>query len=67
MNYVRTQIHELGASLSLLRNAYHPGPWANRLPDNNLDPTHDDDGPSLEECVGRKYYEQMGLKPQGQP
>jgi hypothetical protein len=63
MDYVRVQIHETGASLSAIRNIYHPGPWKPRLDDGGLDPNHDDDGPSLEDCVGRNYYQQMGLKP----
>jgi hypothetical protein len=63
MTYVRVQIHELGASLSAIRDIYHPAMWARRLPDENLDPDHRDDGPSLEECVGRYYYEQLGLTP----
>jgi len=63
MNYVRVQIHELGGSLTALRNTYHPAMWPDRLPDDNLDPAHKDDGPSLENCVGREYYKQMGLTP----
>jgi hypothetical protein len=61
--YVRVQIHETGSALTHLRNLYHPGPWAPRLPDGGLDPDHSDDGPSLEDCVGRHYYKQMGLTP----
>ena len=67
MTYVRVQIHETGAALSLLRNMYHPGPWPARLDDGGLDPTHDDDGPSLENCVGQEYYKQMGLTPHNYP
>ena len=67
MDYIRVQIHETGAALSLIRNAYHPGPWALRLPDGGLDPTHDDDGPSLEDCVGREYYKQLKLTPHKYP
>ncbi|HZN09313.1 MAG TPA: hypothetical protein VFB65_21135 [Pyrinomonadaceae bacterium] len=63
MDYVRVQVHETGAALSLIRNIYHPGPWASRLPDRELDPEHKDDGPALEDCVGRNYYSQMGLTP----
>jgi len=59
--YVRVQIHETGAALSYIRDLYHPGPWAIRLNDGGLDPDHTDDGPSLEDCVGREYYKQMGL------
>jgi hypothetical protein len=63
MDYIRVQIHELGASLSDIRNLYHPAMWRRRIDDNNLDPEHDDDGPSLEECVGSEYYKQLGLRP----
>jgi hypothetical protein len=63
MNFVRVQVHEAGAALSIIRNIYHSAPWALRLPDDNLDPDHEDDGPSLEDCVGKEYYKQMGLKP----
>jgi hypothetical protein len=63
MEFVRVQIHEAGAALSAIRNIYHPGPWARRLPDGGLDSDHQDDGPSLEDCVGRIYFQQMGLKP----
>ena len=62
MDYIRVQIHETAVSLTGIRNIYHSGPWARTMP-NDLDPTHDDDGPALEDCVGRKYYEQMGLTP----
>ena len=62
MDYIRVQIHETAVSLTGIRNIYHSGPWAPTMP-NDLDPTHDDDGPALEDCVGRKYYEQMGLTP----
>lgn len=65
--FVRVQIHETGAALTHIRNLYHPGPWAPRLPDGDLDPDHGDDGPSLEDCVGRDYYKQMGLKPHSYP
>jgi len=67
MTYVRVQIHETAASLSAIRNLYHPGPWAPRLNDGGLDPDHQDDGPSLEDCVGRQYYKQMGLTPRKYP
>lgn len=63
MDYIRVQIHETGAALSAVRNIYHPGPWAPRLDDRNLDPGHPDDGPALEDCVGREYFKQMGLTP----
>jgi hypothetical protein len=63
MEYIRVQIHEMGAALSAIRNLYHPGPWPPRLPDGHLDPQHEDDGPSLEDCVGRHYFQQMGLTP----
>ena len=62
--YLWNQLHELGASLSRIRNAYYvvppmvdPGP----LPDNGLNPGHPDDGPAMEDCVGRRYYNQTGL------
>ncbi|HEY0765342.1 MAG TPA: PKD domain-containing protein, partial [Pyrinomonadaceae bacterium] len=67
MNYVRVQIHELGASLSAIRDIYHPAMWKRRLEDEGLDPDHDDDGPSLENCVGREYYKQMHLTPSKSP
>ena len=63
MDWVRTQIHETGAALTILRNKYHPGPAATKLPDGGLDPDHEDDGPAMEDCVGRKVYERLGLKP----
>jgi len=63
MDYIRVQIHETGAALSAIRDIYHPAPWARRLKDGGLDPEHDDDGPSLEDCVGRIYFQQMGLTP----
>jgi hypothetical protein len=63
MDYIRVQIHETGASLSAIRDIYHPGPWKPRLDDGNLDPNHPDDGPALEDCVGRTYFQQLGLKP----
>jgi YD repeat-containing protein len=60
MVWGRVQVHELGAALTHIRNKYHPGPYAPRLPD-KLDPDHRDDGPSMEDCVGRKYYAAKGL------
>ena len=59
MRFVRTQIHETGAALTFIRNKYHPG-----LPPirNTLDPGHGDDGPALEDCIGRRYYARMGLR-----
>ena len=63
MDYVRIQLHEAGASLGFIRSAYHPGPWS-RPQDNGLYPKgHRDDGPAMEDCVGRKYYESKGLTP----
>jgi hypothetical protein len=54
MLYIRVQIHELGVSLSAIRDIYHPGPGQPVLDDRGLDPGHGDDGPALEDCVGRK-------------
>jgi hypothetical protein len=61
MEYVRVQIHETGAALSAIRDIYHPAPWAPL--EQRLDPGHPDDGPALEDCVGRTYFQQMGLTP----
>lgn len=66
--YLWNQIHELGAALTLIREKYDPieGPELPRgpLPHNGLYPGgHGDDGPAMEECVGRRYYNQTGLKP----
>ncbi len=69
MTYVRVQIHELGAALTLIRDAYYPvvppmAPYPDRLDDHRLYRNrHDDDGPAMEDCVGRKYYNLTGLKP----
>lgn len=61
MDYVRVQIHEAGAALTLIRDMYHPAMW---MPfENKLDPDHPDDGPVLEDCVGENYYKQLGLTP----
>lgn len=65
----RVQIHELGAALSLIRNEYYPvvppqAPYPDRLNHNNLyKKPHNDDGPAMEDCVGRKYFNLTGLKP----
>jgi hypothetical protein len=67
MLYIRVQIHELGVSLSAIRDIYHPGPGQPVLDDRGLDPGHGDDGPALEDCVGRKYYAQMSLTPKSKP
>jgi hypothetical protein len=68
MLYIRVQIHELGASLSAIRDIYHPViPGKPVLNDRGLDPGHGDDGPALEDCVGRNYYAQMGLTPKSKP
>jgi hypothetical protein len=68
MLYIRVQIHELGASLSAIRDIYHPViPGKPVLNDRGLDPGHGDDGPALEDCVGRNYYTQMGLTPKSKP
>jgi hypothetical protein len=61
MIYVRVQIHETGAALTVIRDQYHPAPYAPL--DKNLDPEHGDDGPALEDCVGKTYYQQKGLTP----
>jgi hypothetical protein len=64
MDYVRIQLHETGAQLSTIRDRYHAGPWARPLPDGGLYPDgHPDDGPAMEDCVGKKYYENKGLTP----
>ncbi len=62
MDWVRTQIHETGAALSYIRDRYYPGVWA--PPDGEgLDPDHGDDGPAMENCVGKKIYAKLGLTP----
>lgn len=64
MTYVRVQIHELGASLSAIRDMYYVAPGKEILSDGGLyKGRHEDDGPALEDCVGRNYYKQMGLTP----
>jgi hypothetical protein len=63
LDYVRIQLHESGTAIGNLRRRYHPGPWANPS-DRGLYPGgHDDIGPAMEDCVGRKYYGEKGLKP----
>ena len=68
--YGRVQIHELGAALTFIRDAYYPArpplaPYPERLNDNGLYPNgHGDDGPAMEDCVGRKYFNLKGLTPQ---
>ena len=67
-SYGRVQIHELGAALTLIRNAFYPArpPLApyEPLKDNGLYPDgHPDDGPAMEDCVGRKYFNLKGLTP----
>ncbi|HEU4710983.1 MAG TPA: discoidin domain-containing protein [Pyrinomonadaceae bacterium] len=68
-SHERVQIHELGTALTMIRNAYYPPPavLVNGYPpleDNGLyKDGHDDDGPAMEDCVGRKYYNITGLKP----
>jgi hypothetical protein len=64
----RVQIHELGVALSAIRNRDFapPVPYLKfpDLDDNDLYPHgHDDDGPALEDCVGRKYFSALGFKP----
>ena len=64
MTYVRVQIHETGASLSAIRDMYYASPGVQFLSDGGLYPSqHEDDGPALEDCVGRTYYKQLGLTP----
>jgi hypothetical protein len=68
MTYFRTQIHELGAALSLIRDKYYPPPPPlvnyERLDDHGLyKDGHGDDGPAMEDCIGRKYFNLNGLKP----
>jgi YD repeat-containing protein len=63
MDYIRTQFHETGAALSMIRSRYYPRPYA-PLPDNGLyKGGHEDDGPAMEDCVGRHYYAAKGLTP----
>jgi len=62
MDWVRTQIHETGAALTHLRNRYHPAPWL-KPDDGGLDPSHNDDGPAMENCVGAKIYAKWGKRP----
>jgi hypothetical protein len=67
--YFRVQIHELGAALTRIRNQYYPPegpmlPYPAHLNDNGLYKNgHDDDGPAMEDCVGRSYYKMNGLTP----
>lgn len=65
MRIVRVQIHEFGAILwgaILFRD--HMGPWAPTHPDTNkLTPGHEDSGPAFEDCIGRRVYAALGLKP----
>lgn len=63
MDYVRIQLHESGAALGHIQQRFYP---LTRLPphDGDLHPKgHRDDGPAMEDCVGRKYYQAKGLKP----
>ena len=76
--FVRTQIHELGAALGTgpitrtlpngerltlggIEWTYHGGDYT--VPPNDLDPTHPDNGPALEDCVGREVYKMTGDTP----
>jgi YD repeat-containing protein len=69
ISYVRVQFHELGAALTLIRDKYFPvvppqAPYPERLNHNNLYKTpHGDDGPAMEDCIGRKYFNLAGLQP----
>lgn len=66
---LRTQIHELGAALTEIRDKYYP--WiapekasTKPLKDGGLyGGKHDDDGPAMEDCVGRHYFEASKLTP----
>ena len=60
--YLQTQIHELGVSLSRIVQKFYPQNWR-QLGRNYLDPADTDNGPQFEDCVGKKVYQQMGLKP----
>ena len=72
-SYFRVQVHELGAALTNIRNKYYPagppmpGDYEPR-PDGGLSKlypggSHSDEGPAMEDCVGRKYYQMNGLTP----
>jgi hypothetical protein len=68
MTFFRAQIHELGAALTLIRDKYYPPqpPLVAYKPlkDNGLYKNgHSDDGPAMEDCIGRKYFNLSGLKP----
>ena len=63
LRFVRTQIHELGASLTLITAKDYPTAREAHLMPNNLDPQHPDNGPLLEDCVGKKIYTKYGLTP----
>jgi len=63
MDYVRVQLHEAGSALTTIQNRYHPAK-RDRPSDGGLYPEgHNDDGPAMEDCVGRKYYQSKGLQP----
>ncbi len=68
-SHERVQIHELGAALTLIRNVYYAPPAVlvngyEPLSDDGLYPHgHPDDGPAMEDCVGRNYYSRTGLTP----
>jgi hypothetical protein len=62
LDYVRIQLHETGSAINTISSHYHPGPYINPS-DNGLYPNgHRDVGPAMEDCVGRNYYKQKGLK-----
>ncbi|MFL6253898.1 MAG: hypothetical protein ACJ74T_02665, partial [Pyrinomonadaceae bacterium] len=65
MRMVRVQFHEFGAVLwGALLFRDHMAPWAPIHPDTNkLDPGHGDSGPAMEDCIGRRVYAALGLKP----
>jgi hypothetical protein len=68
MAYFRVQIHELGAALTDIRNKYYPAqpPMTDYKPLDNhglYSDGHEDDGPAMEDCVGRNYYKMNGLTP----
>jgi len=62
MDFVRIQLHEAGSALTTIQNGYHPGPRERPSDGGLYSPQHPDDGPAMEDCVGRKYYESKGLK-----
>jgi hypothetical protein len=61
LKFVRVQTHELGGALHFLYTRYYASEAF--LHPNNLKPSDRDDGPPFEDCVGRKVYQKLGLKP----